>query len=205
MRIFSAAVIGAVTLGAVLAGSASASAQSAPTEPTHKRIYGYQDLATGTFHPMVRAVPDAASVTPTTGKYEVSFAVTIESSFARGAVIGCEVAISELTTVVTATPPYESGISYTEIATGSVAAGAAGTKATCTVSLPYSWVIPAATKTSKVTSTITGSYTVSAYNPTATLTVATLEGLREVESQLPIPATVPKDGATTSAIVDVTL
>lgn len=205
MRIFSTAVIGAVTLGVALAASVSASAQSAPTAPAHKRVLGYQDTATGTFHPLAHAAPDVAAITPTTGKYEVSFVVTIESSFAKGAVIGCEVIIDESTVVVTSAPPYETATTYSEVATGSVAAGAAGSKATCTVVLPYSWVIPAGTTTSKVTSTVSASYSVAAYNPSATLSVATIEGLRSVGSELPIPATVPKDGATTTAIVDATL
>ena len=71
--------------------------------------------------------------------------------------------------------------------------------------MPYSWVIPAASKTSKVTSTVSGSYTVSAYNPSTTITVSTIEGLRSVSSALAIPGTVPKDGALTSVTVNATL
>jgi hypothetical protein len=118
-------------------------------------------------------------------------------------VIGCEIVITNANAIVTATPPYDAYIDYEEIATGSVSA--TGTHATCTASMPYSWVIPVASKTTKVASTVTGSYSVSAYNPSTTITVSTIEGLRSVSSSLAIPATVPKDGTTTSLTVDATL
>jgi len=199
MRKFHAAAIAAITLSAAIAGSTSAVAQFGSAQ--HKKTIGYQD-ENGVFHPLAHAVPDAATP-PTIGKYEITFDITLASTFPKGAVIGCEIIIDNVNEVVTTTPPYAVEIGYEEVATGSVSAN--GSHATCTASMPYSWAIPAAPKVGKLTSTVSGSYSVSAYNPSTTITVSTIEGLRSVSSALAIPATVPKDGTTTTLTVDATL
>ncbi|MGB6690297.1 MAG: hypothetical protein WBE76_20885 [Terracidiphilus sp.] len=199
MRKFPAAAIAAITLGLTFAGSTLAVAQLGSAQ--HKKTIGYQD-ENGVFHPLAHAIPDAATP-PTIGKYEVTFEITLASTFPKGAVIGCEIVIDNFNELVTTTAPFEATIDYEEIATGSVSA--TGPHATCTASMPYSWAIPAAPKGGKLTSTVSGSYTVSAYNPSTTITVSTIEGLRSVSSSLAIPAKVPKDGTTTPVTVDATL
>jgi hypothetical protein len=202
MRIFPLAALAAITLGTTLAGSTPARAQAAATSPQPKRIFGYQDAHTGVFHPVRRVAPDT-TITPTTGKYEITYSITVESTFPKGATITCAATISETTISESGT----GGVAeHTEQASASVPAPAAGGKTTCTVVIPYSWVIPASTKTAPVVSEVGGEYTVTAYNPpSTTVSEASVEGLRTSESELPIPATVPASAAVTSVTVDVTI
>lgn len=199
MRLFSIAALASITLGIALAGPASCVAQSAQTTQ-QKKVFGYQDPQTGVFHPLARAVPQATTITPTIGKYEVTFSITIDSTFPKGATLLCNVDILE--TSVTVSPAAVS--TYEETASASLTVS--GKTATCTVAIPYSWVIPASTAKSPVETTVSGSYSVFVFNASGTtITSATLEGLRSTSSSLPIPTTVPKDGATTTASVDATL
>jgi hypothetical protein len=201
MRIFPFAGLASIALGIALAGSASTAAQSVQTASRHTKVFGYQDPQTGAFHPLARAVPQAATTTPTIGKYEVTFNIAIDSTFPKGATLLCNVDITEISVTESSTPTE---IDYGETASASLAVS--GKTATCTVALPYSWVIPASTTKAPVVSTVTGAYSVSVFSSSsATITSAALEGLRSVSSTLPIPATVPKDGATTTATVDATL
>lgn len=202
MRIFPGTAIAALTLSVALAGSASAAAQF---ESTHsKKTVGYQD-ENGTFHPLRHAVPDV-TIAPTTGKYAVTFEITLKSAFPAHSTIFCEAHITEISEETLTTPPYELSYAYEEEGTGSVASGAVGSTVTCVVDIPYSWIVPKGTATSKVTSSVTASYDVIAYNSTSsTITLSSVEGLRTSSSELAVPATVPATGTTTNATVDVTL
>jgi hypothetical protein len=201
MRIFPFAAIVPIALGIALAGSTSTAAQSVQTASQHTKVFGYQDPQTGAFHPLARAVPQAATTAPATGKYEVTFSITIDSTFPKGASLLCNVDIIESSITETTIPTVTD---YEESASASMAVS--GKTATCTITLPYSWVIPASTTKAPVVSTVTGSYSVFVFSSTSTtITSATLEGLRSVSSTLAIPSTVPKDGATTTVTVDATL
>ena len=202
MRNSTLAVLAALTLGVPLAASATALAQSQSTQ--HKKVLGYQDAETGEFHPLQKLVPDTSSA-PVTGKYEVTFEVTLKSSFPSGTEIACEVIIEEATDVTSPTPPYDAVSTYSEIATGTVAAGAAGSTATCTASLPYSWIVPAAPTGGKAASTVGGSYSVYAANLSNGSTLASVLRARSSTSALGIPSKLPATGATTSLTVNVTL
>ena len=114
MRKFLAAAIAAIALSVAIAGSTSAVAQFGTAQ--HKKTIGYQD-ENGVFHPLAHAIPDAATP-PTIGMYEVTFDITLESTFPKGAVIGCEIVITNSNTIVTTTPPYGAEIIYEEIANG---------------------------------------------------------------------------------------
>jgi len=202
MRKYSLLTAAVITLGVSLAAIASAQTTSTP----HKKIFGYQDAQTGDFHPFIHVNPDTATA-PTTGKYDITFTVTLTSNFAAGTVIACEVDIEEDSMNTTTYLPVAY---YTELAVGSTKLATADLRSTtCTVAIPYSWVIPPSTPTTKppvvVTSSVSAGYTVSAINPSATLSEATIEGLRSSSSSIPISAKVPATGATTSATVDVTL
>ncbi|MGA2809275.1 MAG: hypothetical protein ABSE87_14185 [Terracidiphilus sp.] len=200
MRLFPIPTLASITLGIALAGSASAAAQSPQTGTQHTRIFGYQDPQTGAFHPLAHTVP-LVTTAPTTGKYEVTFDITIDSTFPKGATLLCNVDLIESSVTESTTPTV---IEYGETASSSMAVS--GSTATCTVNLPYSWAIPASTAKAPVVSTVSGSYSVFVFSSSSTtITSATLEGLRSVSSTLPIPTTVPKSGATTTATVDATL
>jgi hypothetical protein len=202
MRIFPLAALAAITLGVTLAESAPATAQAAATE-THEKTLGYQDAQTGVFHPIAHVVPDA-TITPTTGKYEINFTVTVDSTLPKGATINCQVDLSEISEIVTGTTGGV--VSYKEVGTTSVAAPSTGGKVTCSVVIPYSWLIPAATTTTKVMNEVSASYTVTAYAPASTtISESTITGIRSSSSTVPIPATLPTTGANTTAAVNVTL
>jgi hypothetical protein len=200
MRIFPFAAFASITLGIAMAGSALSAAQSVQFGSQHAKIFGYQDPQTGAFHPLAHAVPQTTTA-PTIGTYAVTFSITIDSTFPKGATLLCDVSIIESSITETTVPTVTD---YEETASASLAVS--GKTATCTVALPYSWVIPASTTKAPVVSTVTGSYSVFVFSSSSTtITSATLEGLRSVSSTLPIPATGPKDGATTTATVDATL
>jgi len=202
MRSFPAAAIAAVTLSFAFAGSAAAIAQSAPTQ--HKKIIGYQDAETGDFHPLAPVDPDViAAVTPVTGKYQITFDVTLKSSFPSGTQILCEVIVDEVTTLSSPTPPYGTFSSFTEIATGTVAAS--GSSVVCTASIPYSWIIPPAPSGGKATTVVNGSYSVSAINLSNTTSLSNALRARSSSSQLGIPSKLPTTGSTTSLTVKATL
>lgn len=198
MRIFSIATVAAaaITLAANLAGQVSASRQPAASTPFHNRILGYQDTQTGTFHPMRSVTPDAA-VAPTTGKIEVTIEITLVTPFPKTATIGCSVDIDESSVNTTS---YEDVANYYESASGIATATAKGYS--CTLTIPYSWVIPASTKTTPIKTTISGTYAVGA---SAGTSATSGETTRSSGSSLPIPSTLPKDGANTTATVEATL
>lgn len=200
MRSLPGAAVVALSLIVGLAGATSATAQSESTR--HNRVFGYQDTETGDFHALPQIEPDVTGATPpTTGKYQITFNVKLQSSFPSGTEIACEVLVDEVTSITTTTPPYVATTIYTEIATSTV--GASGSAVTCHVSLPYSWVIPAASKGAKTT--VSGTYSVSAINASSTTTLANALRARSSSSQLPIPQTLPANGSTTSATVNATL
>lgn len=152
MRIFSLAAIAAIALGVTLAGSPSSAAQSGNASSLHKKILGFQNPETGEFEPLVRAVPDASSTTPTTGTVEVTLTITLKTALPKNGSVNCGAnltAMSENETTFAYAYWYEQA--YT-IATVS------GSTATCTVNVPYSWVIPAASSTVK--NSVTGMYAV---------------------------------------------
>jgi hypothetical protein len=185
----------ALTVGAAVA--ASAQAQSASVSSTHKKVFGYQDTQTGTFHPLVHAEPETTPA-PITGKYVLTFTITIASTFPAKSVIVCAADIL----AASINDTTGAGVTYEEIATTDVTL--AGTTATCKVTVPYSWAIPAAS--GSVQNQVSGTYSVTVLDPaTTSITLASVEGLRSSTGDLLIPTTVPAHGATTSETVDVTL
>ena len=137
MRSFPLAALAAFSLSFALASS-SASAQSAFSP--HKKTPGYQD-ENGNFHPLARAVPDASSSTTYTGTIDVTFDISVKSSFPGGTKIYCSVEVI-VESVGSTTPSddteyVESGVSGASAATGNP---------TCTVKIPYSWVLGTASK-----------------------------------------------------------
>jgi len=137
MRIRPLLAYAAVMLALTLAGPALASAQSAEAGSRHNKVFGYQDPETGVFHPLSTATPDV-STPATTGTIELVMTITLKTALPKGGAVLCGVdltAFSENLSTYTISDWYEEA--YT-------AATVSGSTATCTVNVPYSWVLPAA-------------------------------------------------------------
>jgi hypothetical protein len=191
----------AAAAGIALAGSAIAQSASAP----HHKVLGLQDSVTGKFEPLAHPAASTA-VTPTTGKFEFTFDVTVESTFPAGAMIACRATVEESAVIVTTTAPFETAVEYSESATGTVAAGKTGSVVTCKATIPYSWIIPATPKGGTFTNNLNASYDISVFNaPSSTISESTAEGLRTTASTITLSSTLPKDGAITAATIDATI
>jgi hypothetical protein len=201
MRIFSIAAIAAVTLGFAFAGIPSATAQS-DESTSHRKIYGYQDPETGDFHPLGKfrgPVPDAATTAPTTGTLEVVAKITLKTPLPKGGTIICGasfIASSFSTTAISAT-------SYEESA--DVLAVVSGSTATCTLKLPYSWVLPPPSST--VQDSLSGSLSVQMFQPVSSTTTTAIEAALVRGNAQPIVSATkfPANGATTIYNLNVTL
>ena len=170
-----------------LFASLAATSLQAANSIQDSRVFGYQDAKTGTFHALSKAAVDATT-SPTTGTFDVTFNLKLVSTFAKGTTAYCEA-------FVTVTSFNET------TATGSVALS--GSTATCTATIPYSWLLPAASST--VQETLGGSYTVFAGTPVADNGI-TIAGVGRLSSSQFLAATsVPASGTTSKYSVNVTL
>jgi hypothetical protein len=172
----------------------------------HKKTAGYLD-EDGTFH-QLSPMPEATTYSTDTGKIVVTFEVKLESTIPHGAVVGCGLTIVEETSYTLTVPPFDIvGQSYTDTAASTVSAGATGSTVACTVTLPYSWQIPVAPSGATGGPSLGASYVVAVYNPSSTSIIgSSLEAYRSEGSTIPtLIKAFPKDGATTSATVDITL
>jgi hypothetical protein len=208
MRIFSIAALAVLTLGAGFAASVPACAQSDDDEAVihvsqPKKVFGYQDPVTGEFHALGRnhmPVPDATTTPAFTGTLEVVVKITLKTALPTGGSIGCStsfVAASFSATAPTGANTYEES--------ASAAATVSGTTATCTLKIPYSWVLAAPSTT--VQDSLSGSVTVEMYksvsstNPSVILT-----GLVRSNSQNVVSASkFPANGTTTVYNINATL
>lgn len=106
--------------------------------PAVNGIRGYPDPRTGIFHSMPHPDLQAADVPPPTtfgGKFVFNFTITVSSTLASTAKIGCEVTAS-----------LEDAASLNSILeTASVVATLSGSTASCTVTVPYSWNLSSST------------------------------------------------------------
>lgn len=199
MRKQSIALVAAIALGA-LGGSAIAHAQTA-NAPFQKKIFGFQDSRTGTFHPLgtnFDPLSDPATATTTySGTIEVTVTVTLKTALPKGDSVACSVdAIASSVSETSA-----SNIAYDEDATS--LATVSGSTATCKINIPYSWVL--LTPSTTVLDSLEGSLDVIMYSPTATTLTLELENLvREHTQAITINAGKPGDGTlTVSAAVTI--
>ena len=149
MRSLYLAGVVVAALGTALVAGISVSAQTSTTP--HKKVFGYQDPQTGLFHPSNGIAPDAA-VAPATGTLELVLTITLKTPLTKGGSVLCSadvVAESENTNTYQAS-------SFEDEATS--VATVSGSTATCTVNIPYSWPVPAASST--VENTVSGSYVI---------------------------------------------
>lgn len=155
MRVIPLLALSVLTLG--LTPAATAHAQSTSTSTPHKKVLGYQDPETGTFQPLVRVLPDT-STSPTTGTVELTLTISLKTALPKGGTVVCEAslsAVSENLSNFTIIDWDEEGYSVATVS---------GSTATCTVNVPYSWVIPA--NSSTVSNTFSGDYMVEMFNAT---------------------------------------
>jgi len=137
MRILQLATLGVAGLALIAGASAIAQSSNLLEQPDKQdkqdKAYGYVDLKTGQFHPNLAAEssPEVTVVQKTlTGTINTVITTTIESTLPKGTTILCDVDVTALF----------DGLILTEVA--SAPATISGTKATCTVKLPYSWTGP---------------------------------------------------------------
>lgn len=192
MRILQLAALGAA--GLALCTGASAIAQSSNLLEQQDKAYGYVDLKTGQFHPNLtaEASPEATVVTKTlTGTINTVITTTIESTLPKGATILCDVNVTALF----------DGLIYTEVA--SAPATISGTKATCTVKLPYSWTGPSGG--AATTYVFGGTYKVTATSvPSVTQAITDFNVIRQTGSNLTGTSSkeIPASGTVTSLAIE---
>ena len=158
-----------------------------------KKVFGYQDTQTGVFHPLPVDTPIDNVTAPTTGTLKVVITITVKSAWPTGTVrtIVCSSAFA-----VTATGATGLAATYTEenfaYATGS------GTAFKCTLTIPYSWVIP----TTAIAKSLTGEYTVGVQK---TATAAGPPILRLTGGNIVSTTTLPVNGTTTTYAIAATI
>jgi len=154
------------------------------TNPQH-RVLGYQDPETGKFHPLAKIQPDTTP--PSHGTIRLSISILIRSTFPSTANFLCGAMISASSINLTTDAQASFGEEAYSPATVS------GSTATCTVTIPYSWAIPAASST--VDDSITGSYSVTVVNSDGTVSGSVL---RVTSGDFLSLTTVPASDTTTS-------
>jgi hypothetical protein len=155
MRILSITAIAAVTVGLSLVGSVPLAAQLSQTN-AHKQILGYQDPETGAFKPLQREVPDLATTPATTGTVELILTISLKTAVPTGGKVICGASLTATSlNLTTGTYGDWSEQAYTT-------ATVSGSTATCTVNVPYSWVLP--TASTLVTNSVTENYEVAILN-----------------------------------------
>jgi hypothetical protein len=142
----------AVSLGLALCLSFSVSAQSNATATPKSRPHGYIDPKTGVFHldnPM--AADD--TVPPTEGSFIVTLHIALKTRLQKGDMVGCSATVIATGTPNTLGGGSGSSASYTEEVSADGAVN--GSAATCVLTIPYSWLLPAQPRID----TLSGSYT----------------------------------------------
>jgi hypothetical protein len=193
MRFLSLAALAAVSLCVLSAGSTTLNAQT--TSHATKPVLGYQDPETGTFKPLEKAVPEAATA-PLTGTIELTIAITLKTPLPTGGKVACSSVVAA-TSINLATSQV---ISYDETAT--VLATVSGATASCTVNIPYSWGIPPAAST--IQTSLTGAYSVDMAGTVATGSITPALS-RSSSSEFLSSKTIPATGTISKFTVNVTL
>ena len=150
-------------------------------------IPGYLDPRTGEFRPLAQHEAQSEEIeatTPTTGKFVVSFTITISSSIPTADTISCG---------VTATL-FETSTFHTVEELASVAASRTGSTATCTVTLPYSWVL-----STPSSDTVNLSYSITV--PGTTVSLPSRTSIQTINGNLKVPGS----GSTTNETVTATI
>ena len=192
----------AVTFGCgLLTAAASSAAYAQETATPPKKIFGYLDPKTGTFKAANTQVrPDASTTPATTGTVSLTISIKLATVFPAKSTIACGMEVSALSLTENTSTGAVSDGEWLE--TASSPATISGSTATCTVKIPYAWVLPAAgtSGTTTTTNTLTADFQVTVSNATAAVTV-----LRTSEQQLIAGEKVPATGTVSSYTANVTL
>jgi len=194
MRLFSTATLAALALGSVFATS-SALAQSS-LNSVRKLPTVYQDPETGAVRPMVAVAPEAAT-TPVGGTIQLVATITLKTALPTGGSIICLSSVDATSITLT------SGLSTVYVEEASVLAKVVGATATCTVNIPYSWLIPPASTT--VQNSLTGEYTVEMIGPVSSTTNPLSALTRSSSSSFVSTKSIPLTGTTSKFTIAVTL
>lgn len=202
MRISYLAVIAAVALGLSVVPAVAQLDDDSPTvtNSTHKaKPLGYTDPQTGVFHPVIRVAPEATAA-PLTGTIQVTINVTIKSTFTKGSILLCSSMVTA--TSINLASTTGTGTDWLEDAYTTQTIG--GTSATCVVTIPYSWGIPASSAT--VMNQLDGEYSVAVLVPgTTASTVSSVTPLRSSTSSFVSTTKMPAAGATSKFTINATL
>jgi len=191
MRLRTALTSIALTVLTLVSGTALLQAQ-APDSQTSKKIFGYQDPATGTFHALPMSAPAENASTTLAGTLKVTLNITVKSSWpansTRQFVCGADFVEDSVSAAGSST--------YSEAAYRYPTATAGGW--TCTLTIPYSWLIPS----TSIQNTLLGTYSVEVENSTTT---AGPPLLRLATGPVVSLSTLPANGVTTSYVIAVTI
>jgi hypothetical protein len=185
----------AATILTLVCGSALLQAQ-APDSQSNKKTYGYQDPQTGQFHPMATEPISETTSTTAAGVLKVVLNITVKSTWPTGSthtiVCSSEFEQVSVTSSSTFTTPY------IEEASRNASAGATSGTYTCSMTIPYSWLIPS----TAVQKQLTGSYSVGVQN---TVTTVGPPVLRMSSGPIVSTTTLPATGTTTTYTIAVTI
>jgi len=195
---------GAIALGMGLALAAPLSAQTQSEE--QRRVYGYQDPFTGTFHPIEEVVPDPATTPSFNGTFVFTFNVLLKTTLEKASpTVTCSVTVVAIS--IASGTGGASEVSYSE--TGSSIANVTGNSANCVVTMHYNWVMPqtGTSASGSVVDTISAAYGVSASVSSSSSTTTPGPGqiLRGEGSSLLTLKAIPATGSMTTKTVNVTL
>lgn len=165
-----------------------------------KGIPGYLDPQTGAFTPMVQSSIESealAAITPTTGKFVFNFTITVNSAIPKNGVITCD-ARANISESSTGQMISERAFAFATLVSG--------TKWTCSVTIPYSWVLSTPTTDTAALGYHVGiaeAFQITASNATASTVAAPLE-IRKSDQNLGV-IKIPLNGSTTTETVTATI
>jgi hypothetical protein len=147
--------------------------------------------------PLTGAVVDTAATTTTyTGTIDLTVKINLISATTKGAALRCAASLEPLYEVTSTTVSF--GVSTLVGGTSqSVDAVIAGSTATCTFSVPYSWTIPASTSTTTVTVEGIGG-SVGVAEDEIEISGAVARVYRSTTVAISGPSTIPPDGTKTT-------
>ena len=171
-------------------------AQLATQAPSPHHILGFFNQDTGLFEPLRTAAQDSElpPVAATTGTLVFNFTITVKSAIPKNGIITCSAAGAVIET------------SYSTDETGfGIAKLVSGTTYSCSVSMPYSWLLNTPTSDKIILSykaQVNEAIQITATNGTGTNVLVTA-GRASSQTTASIP--VPANGATTTENVSLTL
>lgn len=181
----------------VVLGFAPFSAAQLPTQaPSPHHILGYFNQDTGLFEPLSTASqdPELAPVAATTGTLVFNFTITMKSAIPKNDIITCSAAGAVI----------ETSYSTNEAGFG-IAKLVSGTTYSCSVSMPYSWLLntPATDKIIlSYKAQVNEGLQITAANGTGTnVLVSAVRASSQTTASIPVPA----NGAITTKTVSVAL